>query len=155
MSKKQLLFSAKGRISRRDYWAGYLYSFLFFLLPVLIVFAFYAAIPIIDGEPPVDSLGILPFANSYIGKALAALIWVPLLLCYSYTSFCVAIKRLHDLNHSGWFSLYRVVPTFFITFSIAYGALNLIAFVITIIIGSARGNISENKYGANLLAEVN
>lgn len=95
-----------GRISRRQYWMFALYS-------MLISFAFNIVI------------AILPFL------AILSLIYSFALLV---PSFSLIIRRLHDVNLSGWFLLIAVVPVL--------GALVLL---FLLCMPSDKG---ENKFGA-------
>lgn len=80
-------FSAKGRISRKDYW-------LKFFLPVLGVYI--AAALVIGG---------LAVALGDAG-GIALLLAIPIYIGIVWAAICVAAKRFHDRSWSGWWVLY-------------------------------------------------
>ncbi len=113
-----LYFSAKGRISRGLFWKSFFTGYcgvigLFFVLTIL------------------QGLGKLNDAS--IGFLVLGLC----VLAY-YGLFNLTVKRLHDFNFSGWWSL----PS-------------LILFVPLIAIGFAREKKGENKYGHNAIEYEN
>lgn len=94
-----------GRISRRQYWMFALYSFV-----ISIVFNI--------------AIAILPFL------AILSLIYSLALLV---PSFSLIIRRLHDVNLSGWFLLVAIVPVL--------GALALLFLL------CMPGDKGDNKFG--------
>ena len=113
-----LYFSAKGRISRGLFWKSFFTGYcgvigLFFVLTIL------------------QGLGKLNDAS--IGFLVLGLC----VLAY-YGLFNLTVKRLHDFNFSGWWSL----PS-------------LVMIVPLIAICFARGNKGENKYGHNAIEYEN
>lgn len=95
-----------GRVSRRQYWMFTLYSCI-----VGFVLSFIAA--------------IIPFLSIFVLLFLLALI-IP--------SVCLGIRRLHDLNLSGWFYLIAFIP-------FVGGLVLLFLFCIP-------GDKEDNKFGA-------
>jgi len=111
--KKYAVFS--GRASRSEYW-------LFFLLMIAALLLSY----------PVDrAMGTLNFAND-IG-----LIEACLYLFFLLPSLGVSVRRLHDINRTGWWVLIQLVP--------------FVGFIIMIIFACLRGTEGDNKYGPNPL----
>lgn len=98
-------FSAKGRVSRKDYW-------LRFVLPVLGVYI--VAVLVIGGLAAV--LGD--------AGAIAFLLAVPVYVGVVWASICVAAKRFHDRNWSGWWVLYFMLIGLGIV-AVQYGAIFL------------------------------
>lgn len=98
-------FSAKGRVSRKDYW-------LRFVLPVLGVYI--VAVLVIGGLAAV--LGD--------AGAIALLLAVPVYVGVVWASICVAAKRFHDRNWSGWWVLYFILIGLGIV-AVQYGAIFL------------------------------
>ncbi|MEL6474461.1 MAG: DUF805 domain-containing protein [Pseudomonadota bacterium] len=84
---KDFYFSAKGRVSRKDYW-------LKFVLPIIGVYI--VAVVIIGG---------LMAALGDAG-AIAGILALPLLIGVFWASICVGAKRFHDRGWSGWWVLY-------------------------------------------------
>ena len=80
-------FSAKGRVSRKDYW-------LRFVLPVLGVVILAAIV-----------LGGLAAALGEAG-AFVGLLVIPLYIALVWAGICVNAKRFHDRGWSGWWVLY-------------------------------------------------
>lgn len=100
-----LLLSPKGRIRRRDYWLG--------ILALVILGALSAFMELLVG---------LPFL-SYISG-----------LFFLYVFVVLMIKRLHDLDRTGWFSLLAFIPV-------------LGALVWFVWLGFFRGVTGPNQYG--------
>lgn len=80
-------FSAKGRVSRKEYW-------LRFVLPLIGVYI--VAVVVIGGLAAV--LGD--------AGAIALLLALPVYVGIVWASICVAAKRFHDRSWSGWWVLY-------------------------------------------------
>lgn len=100
---KRIYFSWKGRICRKTYWI--------FGLPLAIF-----GIPIYFYDEKI---------NDYLFLLLAILLLYP--------SMMINIKRAHDLNRTGWFSLLLVLP--------------IISLWPLIEFGFIAGDESENKFG--------
>ena len=92
---KQILFSFKGRIPRRQYWAG---------------FGIQLAFGVVVG----GVIGLLAVAmhSSEIGMVLI----VPFYIVSLWMGLAVAVKRCHDRDWAGWFIL---IPLFNIWVAIA------------------------------------
>ena len=102
-----LLFSINGRISRGPFWLIYL--ILFAVTAALVLF--------IETKTTTNSvLAIL---------VLILLVWI---------AICVTVKRLHDIDASGWLSIPVVL------FPIA-----------VILVGSFPGTVGPNQYGPDPL----
>ncbi len=102
-----LLFSISGRISRRPFWLVY-----------LLLFAVTAAVV----------LFIEARANNYP-------VLVPIVLVlHVWIAICVTVKRLHDIDASGWFS----IPVVLIPIAV-------------ILVGAFPGTIGPNRYGPDPL----
>jgi len=137
----QFLFSARGRISRSQFW-------LKWVLPVL-------AITVV--------LLIVLIAAVLTGNlATAAFLSVILMVCFPITlwpNIAVLIKRIHDRDKSGWLMVVYYVPGilyYIISFtaeqqSPAAMFLSLITLVVGIWFfvefGCMRGTIGANRYG--------
>lgn len=140
MTIKQLLFSFKGRISRKLYWKGVAISLLFFIVPIIMFGVFGAAdilIAINEEEALPSWLAIM---DSDAARAIGTIIILPFMIAHFWASFAVTSKRLHDLGLHGIFSLYWVALMF-------TGILAPVAFLIFIIIGAINGQEKPNKYG--------
>jgi uncharacterized membrane protein YhaH (DUF805 family) len=104
-------FSAKGRFSRLSFLA---WNFLLNLV-VLIVFGIVAAIAgasssVFTGEDP---NAVLAFYTSGAGLVLLAIFLVSFII-----SIIFFIRRLHDIEKSGWFSLLLIIPLVNLIFGI-------------------------------------
>jgi len=98
-----LLFSTHGRISRGPFWLGYL-----FLLPVTLALILFI-------EASVNNNPIL---------ALMAL------ALYAWIAICITVKRLHDMDATGWLS----IPVVLIPIAV-------------ILVGSFPGTVGPNQFG--------
>jgi uncharacterized membrane protein YhaH (DUF805 family) len=84
------LFSFKGRASRKEY--------IYRILPILFLYFINKDLGLYNRNP--------------ISNYLLLLEWLLLILLFIYILqyFPLAIRRLHDLNSSGWFVLISFVP---------------------------------------------
>ena len=111
MTAREKLLSLQGRISRLTFWSFNV--FVFFLVILVQVASAYLPSSITLSHP----LFLLIFKIEFA-------------IILTYTSICVNVKRLHDLNFSGWFIL---IP--FVSFFSAF----------------FKGTNGPNRYGANPL----
>jgi uncharacterized membrane protein YhaH (DUF805 family) len=88
-------FSLNGRISRSQYW-------LRFVVPYIVI---YFTLQIVGAIAGSDS-------NLYI--AIAITIYLFSLVMF-WPSIAILVKRIHDRNKSGWWSLFLYVPTVVLT----------------------------------------
>ena len=104
----------KGRANRSEFWYFTLFYLIFLAITYFIDISFL-------GWDPMDptSIGILQTAYNL----------VPLI-----PSFSVTIRRLHDINKSGWNLLWMLIP--------------LLGPVYIIILNILKGTDDDNKYGA-------
>jgi len=106
-----------GRIGRRSYILGYLLLGLFLVVAVMLLI----------------TLALMSsFISSYVPK-IALVIYVLLILTHQFYGVSLYVRRLHDLNKSGWYALWFLVPLVNI-----YWALVLLF---------RKGEEGENKYG--------
>lgn len=96
-----LLFSLKGRISRRTYWLAY----------VLMICLQSALLAQIVGEEEASLHGLAATAG-------------PILLIVSlFCSYAVSVKRLHDVGYAGFLALAILIPFVNLAFSVWLGIL--------------------------------
>ena len=105
-----ILFIFHGRINRRQYWLGWL-LFVIIMLPVAIW----------NGTFEPSSQGALWFLVVF---SLTFGIWCPL---------AISVKRLHDRNLSGWWTLLAFVP--------------LVNTVLFLLEGVIKGTEGPNRFG--------
>lgn len=98
-----LLFSVHGRISRGPFWLVYL-----LLLPVSLVLILFIEVS----------------ANNNLILTLMAL------ALYAWITVCITVKRLHDMDATGWLS----IPVVLIPIAM-------------ILVGSFPGTIGPNQFG--------
>ena len=103
----------KGRARRKEYWG--------FTLFYALIFAILGA-----------------FAFTGIGVKLFLVVFVATLP----PSISLTVRRLHDINLSGWFTLYMLIMLIPV---IGEG----IAIIISIVIGVVQGSAESNKFGEN------
>lgn len=95
------MFSPKGRLGRIRYLA---YSFVLGLLSLVAIFLIglvSAGVGILTGASGLDG-----FAVGIVGTLLMIPVYVALLVCMVF----LGIKRLHDIDWSGWLLLLQLVP---------------------------------------------
>ena len=104
----------KGRANRSEFWYFTLFYFIFGAIAYFIDVSFL-------GYDPMDitSIGVLQIAYNLV-------LLIP--------SFSVTIRRLHDINKSGWNLLWMLIP--------------LLGAVYIIILNILKGTDGDNKYGA-------
>ena len=113
------IFTTQGRLNRLPY-LKYIFglTFVSFILNFILSFVF----TLLTGDPESTLLKILSF-----------IVTVPL----SVGSIMVAIRRLHDLNRSGWFMIAAFVP--------------IVNVILGIYMLFFKGTPGPNKYGADPL----
>lgn len=119
-----LFFSLRGRINRAKFWLGIL---------VVHVLAFGLLFLVGAIDPPPDP----PAEPGLLWQAAGFLILVLLVL----GPIPIAVKRLHDMDRSGWWYLVSLIPV--------VGGLILLLWL-----GSTKGTIGLNKYGPDPLART-
>ena len=103
----------KGRARRKEYWG--------FTLFYALIFAILGA-----------------FAFTGIGVILFLVVFVVTLP----PSISLTVRRLHDINLSGWFTLYMLIMLIPVIGEV-------IAIIISIVIGVVQGSAESNKFGEN------
>lgn len=91
----QFYFSPQGRISRSQYW-------LRFVLPYLGIYFTLQIIGAISG----------PSSSLYVATSITVMIFS---LVMFWPSIAILIKRIHDRDKSGWWSLFLYIPTLVFT----------------------------------------
>ena len=104
----------KGRANRSEFWYFTLFYFIFLTITYFIDVSFL-------GWDPMDPTSIGVLSTAYLLVTL-----IP--------SFSVTIRRLHDINKSGWNLLWMLIP--------------LLGAVYIIILNILKGPDYDNKYGA-------
>ena len=100
---KQKLFSSKRRINRLNY---LLYNIALQIVASIAQFIFITALAFIAED------------SAIIGVILFILTSVLVIACI-YSGICLTIKRWHDLNKSGWYTLLclLIIPAIYIIFA--------------------------------------
>ena len=119
--------SPEGRFGRLSYLAwlfiiGMIYTCLLGISVALGLFAFFNS-----AERSIEAL-----FNSFLGLSALALIVVSIVAMF-VAMICITIRRLHDLNKSGWLCLIFLIP--------------LVGTIFSIYVMAAKGTDGENKYG--------
>lgn len=160
---KQLLFSPQGRINRQKYILGFICTTIAFYIAEFICGFTYGFIS------PFESLqsNLLIFLEVFMFYAIPAI--------YIYISIILIIKRFHDINKSGWYSILfitiiaiDIAKEFFKDFGYSYPQLienvitptfilflliiGILSFWYTIILIIRKGTEGENRFGQDPLA---
>jgi len=119
------MWSAKGRLSVLSYFGQTLLLTLVFM--VLVGIAVAAGVFLFGGSTD--------FENPENISPMALVPAIPVFLITTWISVCMVIKRFHDRNMSGWFTLLLLVPL-----------VNIVMFVILCIPSQGKGQ--ANRFGA-------
>ena len=135
---RYVLFSAEGRINRREYWLrgilGIVGIWVFFMgVSFLLGIALYLAIMFTQSAEVADRVFDSPEFDTVL-SLLTLPLGIALGVAHIWGLFSVLIKRLHDLDMRGWWSLLLFIPFF-----------NLLLLVI---VGLAPGNQEANRFGS-------
>ena len=119
--------SPEGRFGRLSYLAwlfiiSMIYTCLLGISVALGLFAFFNS-----AERSIEAL-----FNSFLGLSAFALIVVSIIAMF-VAMICITIRRLHDLNKSGWLCLIFLIP--------------LVGTIFSIYVMAAKGTEGENKFG--------
>ncbi len=105
---------------------------------LVLVIATIIAVAIIFGVGLIFGGGDMESMMSGGGEGPAGIIMmvtlIPLYLAIMWITICLAIKRLHDRNHSGWWILIMFIP--------------LINLIFTLYVYFVPGNKDSNRFGA-------
>lgn len=139
----QFLFSASGRISRKQFWLRWALPYYVILILLVILTAGAAA------------------GGSASGAAVLGIITLLFVLITLWPSIAILVKRIHDRNKSGWLALILYVPILLSDIiSATAGPQNAASMLLNIIVlvvgiwffvefGCMRGTIGANKFGAD------
>ena len=108
--KKLLNFSLEGRLRRRDFWVGKIAMFTL-------------------------TIGIGIALDEFIGGSASAVLFLMILIFVGLYTISYSIRRLHDLDTSGWWLLLQLIPF-----------VGQIQFLILLF---ANGTVGQNKFGAD------
>lgn len=113
-------YKASGRIGRVRFFA---YTMMLVLCIMVVMFV-------------VGILGaiLLPILGESIGAVLGVILMVTIWASMVYVNFAPSIRRLNDLNKTGWISLLHLVP--------------LVNILLWLYLSFARGDEGVNDYGA-------
>lgn len=130
-----LCFGFSGRTNRAQYWLGLGLAFCPYLLAYLLI------------------------RRSWLPEMPALIVFSVAALVFYFVALATAVKRLHDLNISGWWALgtlstFLLAATFFAYAALTYAPmLALVIFACMIWLGSAKGKAGENRFGPSLISQ--
>ena len=110
-------FNFKGRATRKEYWMFQLFIFIFFIV-------FWIVMTFIIG---------LMFQVSDKAGVNALLFATLLFLLFGLPNIALTIRRFHDLNKSGWWFLWILLP--------------YIGIFVVLFFMLQKGDINDNQYG--------
>ena len=120
----EFYFSAQGRVSRQEF-------FFRGFMPITLLTIFELLIS-----------NVLSAKESYLAQNMSYLIVLfAIAITIGISQVMISIKRFHDFNASGWWSILLFIPL-----------INFIALMVLFFKGSVN---SENKYGNDIVAELN
>ena len=156
----QILFGFSGRINRAKYWLAVLFWTAVWIVALILFVLFiardFAAIPDPDDMSGPEALRLL-LSSGISAILLVIVVIVPMVV----SGFAVGIKRLHDRNKSGWWTLlFFVAPSVLQGASSSFdGAVSLILSLAGMVVaiwalvelGFLRGTRGPNQYGPDPL----
>ena len=129
------IFTFKGRLSRRDY----IYSFILYvaclILNVYVLQIDFPYISLIENNPVLSNLAGLLFLILFVA-------YLFLVVAITIYFLCRSIQRLHDMNESGIWIIFRI---FWILGAVHYIPL-ILAIICEIVLLLKRGTNGPNKY---------
>lgn len=141
MPYKKLYAAIAGRSSRQEYWMFVLLNVIIAVIFLVLIFAFIGGMA--GGIGSMSNPGSLVGAMMGVGIVGVILLVLPFYawaILTSVAGFCVTIRRLHDLNLSGWFYL-----IFLVLFLIPL--INFLAWIGLIVVMCLPGTKGPNKWG--------
>jgi uncharacterized membrane protein YhaH (DUF805 family) len=123
-----------GRASRSEFWYFLLFCFLCGFAAGIMDLVFF-------GEETVSEAGTFYNAPQRFS-------WIPMII-FLLPNLALTIRRLHDLNMSGWWTLTSYVPIA-LSYLFNVGLLSLIGFIfniILLILFCRKGTDGDNRYG--------
>ena len=132
MTVRQVLFSFKGRIPRRTFWA--VFGFLIALCLIVAIVLNFAIFPVMD-KIDFDRLPLL------VQIPIGIIDWLVVISAYGLFIWVVLannVKRWHDLGYSGWMVLLGLIP--------------FVGIIVIIFTGFFLGQKTPNEYGPDPLA---
>ena len=130
---KELLFSAKGRIARGQYWKGV-------LITLAVGFVAFVLAMILGGIFGGASTASADGGVSFSVTGVAAIPVLAFGVFATWSGICLGIKRCHDRDRSGAFVILSALPL-----------VNLWYFVE---VAFLRGTVGPNRYGPDMLASA-
>ena len=127
---KETFFSFEGRLNRQRYWMRIL-ALIGITIGIIVLATSLFGISYVMENRYESSTG------SYVAVGLFSVIAVIVYIAMMVSSFSLLIRRLHDLDQSGWMSLLTFVP--------------LVSFGLLIYTGFFRGTDGPNRYGLDRL----
>jgi len=144
MPYRKLYRLIEGRSGRREFWMFTLFVWItMFVMAVLLITLAGSSTASIE-----SSLGSMNFGTTMAGAGIGALVLVLVLYVWivltGIASFAVTVRRLHDLNLSGWCVLlfYGLV----IAVGLIHSALPIVAAIGWIVVMALPGTAGPNKY---------
>ncbi|MCB2086178.1 MAG: DUF805 domain-containing protein [Sphingomonadaceae bacterium] len=142
MPYRKLYRLIEGRSSRQEYWMFTLFNVLVLLGVLAIMFLFVGGASALD---PTDMGALMAGAGIFMMLLLIPIYaWA---ILAGVAGVAVTIRRLHDLNLSGWLYL-----GFFVLMLIPF--VNFLAWIGLIVVMCLPGTAGPNKYGEDPLNPV-
>jgi len=136
--------SLYGRVSRQEFWLGYVGIVVVALILVQVLPYPSGALYFISGDAPRDEAG--QSASFWFG-------WPELIsLALTWPVIAIYAKRLHDLNLSAWWLLLLPAVTFAAGLSV-FNRLHVVAYcLLLLVLGFLPGTNGPNRFGEDPLA---
>ena len=141
-----------GRSRRKEYW---LYFLFLIILYIILASAITAVVVSSLGslEAEADSATTLALMENFCPVfIIAGLVWLGLII----PNIAVGVRRLHDINRSGWWILMGYGPwllsvlvanTIFAIVSVICNFATIVGFLILLILACFKGTVGPNRFG--------
>lgn len=123
----QLLFSAKGRINRQKFLFAVI-GWVALIMVMMVISSIFTA------------MAMNPDASSFwsVMAGLFGIINIVIYIAMMYSSIALQIKRWHDLDRSGWFTLLGFLP--------------IVNLIYAVYVYCVKGTTGDNQFGKDPLA---
>jgi|GEM_PF-1005735 len=135
----------EGRSSRREFWMFVLFNVIVYIALIALMFGFVGS-GVLSMADPSNMMQSMMGAGAVVVILLVIPFYIWAILT-SVASFAVSIRRLHDLNLTGW--SYLVYPVLLVVAAMISPYLMIAVVIGWIVVMCLPGTSGANKYGSD------